>query len=326
MPPTQLNSQCVQVAGDDFKSGQTKIKSVLVDYLVSAGIKVSSIVSYNHLGNNDGKNLSAPEQFRSKEISKSNVVDDMVLSNGLLCVVGKIDFPRYSSHIAFADTPRTSTPITLSSSSTCPTSATANGLWTSTPAKFSWGERTLSLCTTRAKTHCLRLLSSSTSASWQSCVSASRTCCAVQSSACSRMCSVCRVTSCSLCSYNTPDMPAGSFQKVRPRPRTRLHRSPRPRSSTPSIPSCPTCSKPPMYRHWRHFVRFTLTRAAGAGGHTRRQCARSAARVHRERVQGVRWAGSRELHGARAQVLQVTVVMLAQTIFAASGVYASFQV
>jgi myo-inositol-1-phosphate synthase len=60
---------------------------VLVDYLVSAGIKVSSIVSYNHLGNNDGKNLSAPEQFRSKEISKSNVVDDMVLSNGLLCVV-----------------------------------------------------------------------------------------------------------------------------------------------------------------------------------------------------------------------------------------------
>ena len=35
-------------------------------------------------GNNDGKNLSAPEQFRSKEISKSNVVDDMVASNRLL--------------------------------------------------------------------------------------------------------------------------------------------------------------------------------------------------------------------------------------------------
>ena len=28
-----------------------------------------SIVSYNHLGNNDGKNLSAPKQFRSKEVS-----------------------------------------------------------------------------------------------------------------------------------------------------------------------------------------------------------------------------------------------------------------
>ena len=74
----------VFLAGDDFKSGQTKIKSVLVDYLVSAGIKPVSIVSYNHLGNNDGKNLSAPEQFRSKEISKSNVVDDMVESNRIL--------------------------------------------------------------------------------------------------------------------------------------------------------------------------------------------------------------------------------------------------
>ena len=74
----------VYIAGDDFKSGQTKIKSVLVDFLVSSGIKPESIVSYNHLGNNDGKNLSAPQQFRSKEISKSNVVDDMVASNRTL--------------------------------------------------------------------------------------------------------------------------------------------------------------------------------------------------------------------------------------------------
>lgn len=72
------------IAGDDFKSGQTKLKSVLVDFLVGAGIKPVSIVSYNHLGNNDGKNLSAPSQFRSKEISKSNVVDDMVESNSIL--------------------------------------------------------------------------------------------------------------------------------------------------------------------------------------------------------------------------------------------------
>lgn len=58
------------IGGDDFKSGQTKIKSVLVDFLVSAGIKPVSIVSYNHLGNNDGFNLSAPEQFKSKEVFK----------------------------------------------------------------------------------------------------------------------------------------------------------------------------------------------------------------------------------------------------------------
>lgn len=72
------------IGGDDFKSGQTKMKSVMVDFLVSAGIKPTSIVSYNHLGNNDGMNLSAPQQFRSKEISKSNVVDDMVASNRML--------------------------------------------------------------------------------------------------------------------------------------------------------------------------------------------------------------------------------------------------
>jgi hypothetical protein len=44
----------------------------------------TSIASYNHLGNNDGMNLSAPQVFRSKEISKSGVVDDMVASNNIL--------------------------------------------------------------------------------------------------------------------------------------------------------------------------------------------------------------------------------------------------
>lgn len=74
----------VFIGGDDFKSGQTKFKSVLVDFLVGAGIKPCSIVSYNHLGNNDGYNLSAPQTFRSKEISKSSVVDDMVGANQIL--------------------------------------------------------------------------------------------------------------------------------------------------------------------------------------------------------------------------------------------------
>src|SRR5204862_5305057 len=36
------------IAGDDFKSGQTKIKSVLAQFLVDAGIRPLSIVSYNH--------------------------------------------------------------------------------------------------------------------------------------------------------------------------------------------------------------------------------------------------------------------------------------
>lgn len=72
------------IGGDDFKSGQTKIKSVLAQFLVDAGIRPISIASYNHLGNNDGYNLSAPKQFRSKEISKSSVVDDIIESNSIL--------------------------------------------------------------------------------------------------------------------------------------------------------------------------------------------------------------------------------------------------
>jgi myo-inositol-1-phosphate synthase len=72
------------IGGDDFKSGQTKMKSALVDFLINAGIKLTSIASYNHLGNNDGMNLSSQKQFRSKEISKSNVVDDMVAANNVL--------------------------------------------------------------------------------------------------------------------------------------------------------------------------------------------------------------------------------------------------
>jgi len=74
----------VFLGGDDFKSGQTKMKSALVEFFVGAGIKPECIASYNHLGNNDGRNLSSPKQFRSKEITKSNVVDDMVASNDIL--------------------------------------------------------------------------------------------------------------------------------------------------------------------------------------------------------------------------------------------------
>ncbi|KAF0296065.1 Inositol-3-phosphate synthase 1-A [Amphibalanus amphitrite] len=59
------------------------------DNVIKAGIKPVSIVSYNHLGNNDGRNLSAPQQFRSKEISKSGVVEDMVASNTILYPDGR---------------------------------------------------------------------------------------------------------------------------------------------------------------------------------------------------------------------------------------------
>lgn len=66
------------LAGDDFKTGQTKFKSFLTDMLVGSGLRVRAITSYNHLGNNDGRNLSQEKQFRSKEISKTAVIDDII--------------------------------------------------------------------------------------------------------------------------------------------------------------------------------------------------------------------------------------------------------
>ena len=74
----------VLIAGDDFKSGQTKLKSVLSDFIINSGLKLQSIVSYNHLGNNDGRNLGAPEATKSKELSKSGVIEDVVRANRLI--------------------------------------------------------------------------------------------------------------------------------------------------------------------------------------------------------------------------------------------------
>ena len=74
----------VFVVGNDFKSGQTKFKTAFTEFLVQAGIKPRSIVSYNHLGNNDGKNLNEEQQFKSKEKSKSSCVDDILFSNTTL--------------------------------------------------------------------------------------------------------------------------------------------------------------------------------------------------------------------------------------------------
>lgn len=74
----------VPILGDDFKSGQTKLKSVLSDFLVNSGLKLCSLVSYNHLGNNDIKNLSTPQASGSKELSKSGIIEEIVRSNRVI--------------------------------------------------------------------------------------------------------------------------------------------------------------------------------------------------------------------------------------------------
>jgi len=57
--------------GDDMKSGKTKLKSVMADFLINSGLKLIAVASYNHLGNNDRLNLDYYKYFRSKEITKA---------------------------------------------------------------------------------------------------------------------------------------------------------------------------------------------------------------------------------------------------------------
>jgi len=91
------------LAGSDFKSGQTRFKTVMSDFLIGAGLRLSSVVSYNHLGNNDGKNLQEDKCFQSKKISKAGVLDDAIKSNRILYPGGndKIDHEVVIKYIPF---------------------------------------------------------------------------------------------------------------------------------------------------------------------------------------------------------------------------------
>merc|ERR1712127_769376 len=91
------------LAGSDFKSGQTRFKTVMSDFIIGAGLRLASVVSYNHLGNNDGKNLSEDKTFRSKQISKAGVLDDAIKSNPLLYPAGndKIDHEVVIKYVPF---------------------------------------------------------------------------------------------------------------------------------------------------------------------------------------------------------------------------------
>lgn len=81
----ELAKQCGGlICGDDFKSGQTKMKSVLADYLIGCGVKIRTMVTYNHLGNNDMYQLTDEVMWKPKSASKSRVIEDIVDSNGLL--------------------------------------------------------------------------------------------------------------------------------------------------------------------------------------------------------------------------------------------------
>jgi len=65
----------VPISGKDFKTGQTLMKTIVGPGLKERLIGVSGWFSTNILGNRDGEVLDDPESFKSKEVSKSGVLD-----------------------------------------------------------------------------------------------------------------------------------------------------------------------------------------------------------------------------------------------------------
>jgi myo-inositol-1-phosphate synthase len=65
----------VPIAGKDFKTGQTLLKTVLAPGFKARMLGVQGWFSMNILGNRDGEVLEDPGSFRAKEVTKSNVLD-----------------------------------------------------------------------------------------------------------------------------------------------------------------------------------------------------------------------------------------------------------
>lgn len=68
----------VPVAGKDFKTGQTLMKTIIAPGLQARLLGVSGWFSTNVLGNRDGEVLDDPESFKSKEVSKLGVLDTIL--------------------------------------------------------------------------------------------------------------------------------------------------------------------------------------------------------------------------------------------------------
>jgi myo-inositol-1-phosphate synthase len=69
--------QNVPIAGKDFKSGQTLMKTVLAPMFKTRMLGVSGWFSTNILGNRDGEVLDDPDNFKTKEVSKLSVIDNI---------------------------------------------------------------------------------------------------------------------------------------------------------------------------------------------------------------------------------------------------------
>lgn len=66
------------VAGKDFKTGQTLMKTILAPGLKARMLGLSGWYSTNILGNRDGEVLNDPDSFKTKEKSKMSVLDTIL--------------------------------------------------------------------------------------------------------------------------------------------------------------------------------------------------------------------------------------------------------
>jgi len=66
------------IGGKDFKTGQTLMKTILAPGLQARALGVRGWFSDNILGNRDGYVLDEPDNFRTKEVSKLSVLEDIL--------------------------------------------------------------------------------------------------------------------------------------------------------------------------------------------------------------------------------------------------------
>lgn len=66
------------VAGKDFKTGQTLMKTILAPGLSARSLGINGWFSTNILGNRDGLVLDDPDNFKTKEVSKLSVLEDIL--------------------------------------------------------------------------------------------------------------------------------------------------------------------------------------------------------------------------------------------------------
>jgi myo-inositol-1-phosphate synthase len=70
--------QGVPIAGKDFKTGQTLMKTVLAPMLKARMLGLRGWFSTNILGNRDGEVLDDPASFKTKEVSKLSVLEHIL--------------------------------------------------------------------------------------------------------------------------------------------------------------------------------------------------------------------------------------------------------